>query len=235
MKNRIDQKELIDLGSEYYTHQEYTHWLYQMGRIGSLLGGDRATIRAFKKVGPAHNPESILDVGCGGGFFAAKLAKLYPKAQVVGIDTSQWAIEFAQNNLNAERALKHKNLSFRYLVKPELDEPAKSIDIVTATLVCHHLSDEQLITFLKSAAQIARKAIILNDLHRNWFAYYGFYVVSRFLFRNRLVWHDGPISIKRSFKRKDWENYLKKAGFNTNQYQIKWCWLFRWIVVVEYL
>lgn len=34
-------------------------------------------------------PERILDLGCGPGFFSRELARMYPKAQIVGLDLAQ--------------------------------------------------------------------------------------------------------------------------------------------------
>lgn len=35
------------------------------------------------------NPQRILDLGCGPGFFSRELARLYPKAHIVGLDLAQ--------------------------------------------------------------------------------------------------------------------------------------------------
>ena len=42
---------------------------------------------------------TILDVGCGGGWFSRVLGKRYPGAKVVGIDTNPSGIEFAKHIL----------------------------------------------------------------------------------------------------------------------------------------
>lgn len=224
MKQRIDKPELIDLGPAYYSDNEYTAWLIQMERIGRLLGSNKATLNAFKNL--KSRPKSILDVGCGGGDFTYLLAQEFSHASVLGIDISEPAINYARKN-------KAQNIAFELRKKPELDEPLGSFDVVTSTLVCHHLSDTQIIDFLKRAKVVARQAIIINDLHRHWLAYYGFKIISRAFFHNRLIIHDGPLSIARAFTYSDWKKYLEAAGFYATQYKISWHWLFRWIVVVE--
>ena len=221
MRTRSNEKEYIDLGSEYYTVEEYQNCLSLLGRIGRVLGGDRASLLAFKSLCP--NPGSILDVGCGGGDAAAKYAKTFPNCQVVGIDTSAEAIQYAKQH-------DKNNLSFIHSSQPELQQEENSYDVVTATLVCHHLNDEELIAFLKNAKNVAKKCIILNDLHRNWLAYASFALVVPILFRNRLIWHDGLLSVKRGFKKRDWKKLLKQAGIEN--YTIKWRWAFRWVVTI---
>jgi 2-polyprenyl-3-methyl-5-hydroxy-6-metoxy-1,4-benzoquinol methylase len=227
MRTRSLEKELIDLGPDYYNFEEYSDCLKKLGSIGNVLGGNRASILAFNKL--SIDPVSILDVGCGGGDFTRLLAKKYNKAQVVGIDFSKEAINCAKNHPeNKDLA----NLSFEVPSTLELNQQSKSFDIVTATLVCHHMNDNQLVDFLKRAAIVAKKAIILNDLHRHSLAYFSYYCIAPLFFRNRLITHDGLISIKRGFIKKEWISYLKNAGFKPSQYTISWEFPFRWIITI---
>jgi 2-polyprenyl-3-methyl-5-hydroxy-6-metoxy-1,4-benzoquinol methylase len=230
MKKRIYDPELLDLGPSFYTLAEYNDCLYQLGRIGTATGGDTATLRVLKKL--PYSFDSILDVGCGGGTFTIKLAQEFTQAHVVGIDINGNAIEYAQAQLAPLRQ-NLPNVRFELRHKPDLSEEPKSFDIVTASLVCHHFTDEVLIDFLKRARTIARKGIVINDLHRHWLAYAGFSVIAPLFFRNRLIRSDSLLSIQRSFIYSDWVTYLQKAGFNEQDYSISWHWLFRWIVRVD--
>lgn len=227
LAKRSDQKELIDLGFEHYTLEEYKACLEQLGKVGHLLGGNAATLSKFSQL--KERPNSILDVGCGGGFFARLLAKKYPEAKVLGIDFSKEAIAYALESVQFE---KNNHLSFEVPETLELNFPPQTFDVVTATLVCHHMQDEELIEFLKRAKKVARNKIIINDLHRNFFAYCSFALIAPLLFRNRLITHDGLISIKRGFTKQEWVNYLEKAGFDSNQYEITWKWAFRWMITI---
>ncbi|MDR3647263.1 MAG: methyltransferase domain-containing protein [Candidatus Babeliales bacterium] len=223
MKIRSRQPELIDLGSEHYTQHEYNHCLYQLGRIGKYLGANNAILKTFP-----HNINSILDVGCGGGYFAMQLALKFKNAQVTGIDLNSDAITHAikQNaHLN--------NIKFLLSKTPELNEPEKSYDIVTATLVCHHLSDEEIIDFLKRAKVVARKNIIINDLQRSRVSYFFASIIMPLFFNNRLVKNDSLLSIKKAFTYSDWIFYLKAAGISPSNYSIRWHWPFRWIIKIN--
>lgn len=222
---RSSQLELIDLGSCYYTLQEYRDCLYQLERIGRLLGGDRASFAAFKKL--SYPPESIIDVGCGGGFFTLKLGKKYPKAQVVGIDLSKQAIAFAQSHLFLP------NVDFIVSSQASLDLPPQSVDVVTSTLVCHHLTDEQLVDFLKKACRVAKRAVIFNDLHRHFLATASFALLTPLAFPNRLIFQDGLLSIQKSFTSQDWVCLLTKAQIPSTCYSLTWHCPFRWILYID--
>lgn len=227
-KKRLNAKEWMDLG--YYSPQEYSDCLHQLDRIGNLLGGDRATFKAFDKL--PTPPNSILDVGCGSGSLSLQLAQRYPNAKVVGIDIAPEAIEYARKQHKEKFPFIH-NLEFIATKTPNLHYPPKSFDVVTSTLVCHHLSDSEIITFLKDASHIANQAIILNDLHRHPLASFAFKTISPILFRNKMIDHDGLISIKRAFTRSDWESYFQKASIPKEKASLSWHWAFRWIAMID--
>lgn len=230
MSNRLNQLEFIDMGPHYYTQKEYEDCLYQLDRIGRFLGGDQATYWAFNRLDKA--PESILDVGCGGGLFTMRLARRYPSAKVVGIDTSPEAISFAKQHLQL-LSQPLSNIKFQIPPSPLLDYPVKSFDVVTSTLVCHHLSDDEIISFLKRAYAIAKEAVIINDLHRHLLARIGFAAIAPLLFNNRLIKHDGSLSIQRAFTRRDWLAYLQAAHIPLDRCSITWHWAFRWLVFIH--
>lgn len=229
MKTRSQTPELIDLGPSYYTEKEYHDCLFQLSRIGKYLGGNRATLQKFRSLSPS--PTSILDVGCGGGFFTLMLAKAYPHAHVVGIDISQAAVDYAKEML-AKDAPPVTNLTFSVPPTPELTEPPKSYDVVTATLVCHHLTDVQIVQFLRSALSTAKRAVIINDLHRHPIAYGTFSIIAPLFFPNRLICHDGLLSIRRSFTRKDWIALLEQAKIPTSSYTLTRHFPYRWVLVI---
>lgn len=226
ISKRSYKPELLDLGPSHYTEEEYKDCLIQLDRIGHLLGGNKATFQAFGKL---PKPHSILDVGCGGGQLTFQLAEKFPGAQILGIDISPQAIEFAQKKL---RNTPLNNLKYE-LSAEHLTFPRNRFDVVTCSLLCHHLNDQQLIDFLKRAYQIAKKAIIINDLHRHPLASLGFGLISKPLFRNRLISNDGLLSIKRAFKRDDWIHYLMAAEIPLDKCSITWHWAFRWILSVD--
>lgn len=225
---RSTEKELIDLGPDCYTAEEYKHCLKALFKINRLLGFYSHTLKHLKRL-TKDNALSVLDIGCGGGFFLLNLSKQLPKLNYIGMDISAEAIQIAQQALQTWQ-LKHPFTQVTFQLQ-DLRQPLqdKMTDIILTTLVCHHLSDEELILFLQDLHRAARQAVIINDLHRHALAEKLYKLISP-LFRNRLITHDGLISIRRGFKRHEWIALLKKAGIET--YQLKWHFPFRWSLIL---
>lgn len=222
LSQRARAPEIIDLGPSAYGQEEFSDCLEKLVRIGKHIGAEAATLRAFRQL--PRSPDSILDVGCGGGHFTAKLAKTFPDCRVIGVDRNEAAIAFAKQRHLAGIS----NLAFHHVEGEEVNGADGSVDVITATLVCHHMDDAELVDFLVRARRTARQAIILNDLHRHRLALVGFFVLSHLLYRNRLIQSDGLVSIRKSFRRRDWQTLLRQAGIPGDQADLRWCWPFRW-------
>lgn len=225
---RSEEKEILDLGQSYYTHQEYVQCHKKMFTVNKLFGFFHGTIKILKTFPKAS---SLLDVGCGDGLFLLHLSKHLPHMQLLGMDISPEGIDEAQQSLQRwQKTNPNIGVSFRLQQQYALDLPTNSFDVVLLTLVCHHLSDNELVIFLARAHLAARKAVIINELHRHRLARWLFVIVSPLLFQNRLITHDGAISIKRGFTRAEWRLLLQKAGIHN--YQLKWCFPFRWKLIL---
>jgi hypothetical protein len=83
---------------------------------------------------------------------------------------------------------------------------------VLSALFAHHLDDAGVVDFLRWQERSASHGWFVNDLHRHWFAWGGFWLLSRAVRWHRFVRHDGPLSVRRAFVRRDWERLLGEAG-----------------------
>lgn len=218
--HRSQELELLDLGPEFYSKSELTHCQKMLFRVNWLFGFFHSTRHLIKKFPHA---KTLSDVGCGAGLFIIHLKKSFPAIKMMGIDISSEAISLAVENL---KKFPHKNICFKKSSAFEFE----SQDIILSTLMCHHLSDDEIILFLKKSYAAANLAVIINDLHRSYLAQIFYRLLSPILFRNRLITHDGMISIRRSFIYSDWKKYLCAAGISN--YKIKWCFPFRWQIIL---
>lgn len=225
---RSSSLEILDLGPQYYTQPEYDHCLALLGKINRYLGGFRATNKALKTLKTL--PKSILEVGCGGGYLCHYLHKNYPETLIFGIDLSKEAIQHAKAQFSKENEGK---IAFATQKEKTLLFNESSFDVVTTMLVCHHMTDEELVQFIKEAYRICSVSVIINDLHRHLLAYLSFSLIVPFVFPNRLIWNDGRLSIRRAFRKKDWSKIMEKAGFHPDQWTLKWNWAFRWTLTLR--
>jgi ubiquinone/menaquinone biosynthesis C-methylase UbiE len=80
---------------------------------------------------------SVLDVGCGTGTFAISLAASRPDAEVIGIDGDPEILALARAKRGADA------VEWREGLAGELPFEDGSFDVVTTSLVLHHLLREQ--------------------------------------------------------------------------------------------
>lgn len=225
---RSTQKELLDLGPDYYTLDEFISCQKILFRINNLLGFTRSTLKLVKNF---PHISSLMDIGCGGGLFLLHLSNHLPEMKLHGIDVSDEAIKLAKQTLQSAQIHSNiKNVSFELSPQKELTLPKNHVDIILTTLVCHHLTDNELVEFLKSMFTAAKKVVIINDLHRHWLPEFFYKLSSSFLFKNRLISHDGLISIQKGFIYSEWQSIIKQAGID--HYQINWRFPFCWQVIL---
>lgn len=223
LTKRSQQKELIDHGPGFYTQKQYKICLRKLFRVNQFLGIFRDTKKILKKL----TWSTLIDIGCGDGLFLLHINKYYSNKNYVGIDMNPDAVLYASENIKKHHA--QENIAIYQESKIENIE--MSCDVILATLVCHHMTDSELIVFLQQAYMTTKQMVIINDLVRSQIAYTLYAIFSPLLFRNWLITHDGLISIKRGFTRKEWILLLQEAGIKN--YQIKWRWPFRWQVLLR--
>ena len=114
------------------------------------------------------------------------------------------------------------------VLKDEFNE--NEFDFVISSLFTHHFEDEKWSILIKKMMHSSKKAVIINDLHRHPLAYYSIGILTQLFSKSPMVKHDSKVSVMRSFKKKELETLLEKAG--AKNYTIKWMWAFRWQVII---
>jgi 2-polyprenyl-3-methyl-5-hydroxy-6-metoxy-1,4-benzoquinol methylase len=210
-------------------HQVIDPIMQELAVVNNLLGGYRVFFNAFKKVG-LHDGITISDWGCGGGDSLRVIARWARKRKIrinlVGVDATGSAIEYAR-----ERSKRFPEISYIHSDVMNPDLQFNQFDIVISSLFTHHFPEADWIRLMQKMAYCARRHVIINDLHRHWFAYHSIAVLTAIFSKSEMVKHDSKLSVLRSFKRPDLDNMLQKAGFR--DYSIKWMWAFRWQVCLK--
>lgn len=224
---RSTQEEMMDDFS--LPHEIIDPIMDELEVVNKLLGGYAVFFDAFKKIG-LKDGMIISDWGCGGGDSLRVIAKWARKRdlkiKLVGVDATETAIEYA----------KLKSIDFpeiSYILADVMSEQLlpNQFDIVISSLFTHHFMDQDWIKLIKKMSLCASKHVIINDLHRHWFAYYSIGMITSLFSKSEMVKHDSKVSVLRSFKRAELHTLLQKSRIKI--YSLKWMWAFRWQICID--
>ena len=206
--------------------------LRELETINYLLGGNHVTLTAVDRLlrtTPYNGELHIADLGCGSGdmlkLIRKRMDKLKRKVKLTGIDANPNVVRFAQANTPdvfdiGFKAIDIFSKEFRDL----------KFDIVTGSLFFHHFSSDQLSRFFRQLRDQVSLGFVINDIHRHWFSYYSIKWLTALFSRSPMVRNDASVSVARAFKRSELSEILRRADINV--YVIRWCWAFRWQVIV---
>ncbi|MBV8686443.1 MAG: methyltransferase domain-containing protein [Alphaproteobacteria bacterium] len=158
----------------------------------------------------------LLDVGFGDGDVLRAVARW---ARRRGLEAALVGVDLNEKSVKAARDSTPPDLGIDYRAGDYADQ-AGPFDFIVSSQVTHHMSDAQLLAFLRHMEAEARMGWLVCDLHRLAFAYWGFPLLARLLMVHRIVREDGRLSIARSFRREDWEDYLRRAGLAPSDVRI---------------
>ena len=99
-----------------------------------------------------------------------------------------------------------------------------SFDLVSCNLFFHHLSPAECIIFFREALRVCRKAVLVNDLVRD-FLHLTLAYAARPFYRSRLTRHDAPASVRQAYTEAEMSGMLTQAG--ASQVEIQRYFLFR--------
>lgn len=217
-KTRSYKLERIDTGD--YTEQEYEQFLREI-RLVNRFAGDTWALRKtlLHEIEQANLQSfSVLDVGAGSGELLRTIAKF---ARQQNRQSKLFGLEL--NARSAEAIVEEsKNFAGIFAVRGDalnLPFADDSFDYTICSLFTHHFTDENVVWILEEMSRVSRRKTFVIDLHRHRGAYF-FYKFFCAGFRiSRLVREDGSLSILRSFKPDELENFGHKA--NLKQISVK--------------
>ncbi len=223
-RQRDDAKEILDdLDCQ---GEAVSQNLKELDIINTLLGGNAISVAALKTVlqsDPDKTHWTIADLGCGSGHLMLEMNKVLKQHQCTGtftgFDANPFIVQYAQAHCADDPAL-------RIVCNNVLTDSFPEVyDIVHASLFLHHFTADELVLLLTKLKPHATKAIIINDLHRHWLAYYSIKFLTGLFSKSYLVQHDAALSVAKGFKKVEWTTILERAGYK--RYAIRWVWAFR--------
>ncbi len=227
---RSEEKEFLD--DFQCEGEDLKQNLRELKFINKWLGGNEVTFSGLEqalKNKALNNTLTIADLGCGGGDILELIAKWGRRKKIklslTGIDANEFIINYAKENTASYPEISYA----KYNVFSEEFSEMK-FDLVNCTLFCHHLDDDSLVKLFSQLKNQITIAIVINDLHRNWFAYHSIKWLTTFFSKSFMVKNDAKLSVLRGFSKSELETIIKKSGFIN--YSIRWRWAFRWEVAL---
>ncbi|HEV2835946.1 MAG TPA: methyltransferase domain-containing protein [Pyrinomonadaceae bacterium] len=210
-KHRSYQLEDIDTGN--YTPEEYEACISELQLVNRWMGDAHALKQTlFKDVEDRRLKEfSVLDVGAGSGELLRVTAgwarSTNRRFRGVGLELNERS---AQAIL--EESTEFPEISSVRGNALQLPFAADEFDYVMCSLFTHHFIDEQVVNILREMSRVARRRIFVIDLHRDPVPYFFYTTLGKLVLKNRLLRHDGALSILRSFKADELVRLGKAAG-----------------------
>ncbi|MBD2746897.1 methyltransferase domain-containing protein [Microvirga sp. BT688] len=196
-------KDLATVNALTLTHGPVLTWLDRATR--NLAPNERAT---------------VLDVGYGYGDLLRRVHDWSRRkgrlVDLVGIDLNPMSEPIA-------KAATPSDVSIDFRTGNVFDyTPERPVDFVISSQTTHHMSNEELATFIRWMEQVAARGWYIADLHRHPVPFHVFGALARVARWHRFVQHDGPVSIARSFRKADWKKILHAAGVAPEAAEIRW-------------
>ena len=223
LRERSNQKEILD--ADDLPFEDIKICMKELNSINTLLGGHVITIKGMDSFSDNKKDKiTVCEIGCGGGDNLKAISKKFSSASFIGIDLKDTCVKFAAKQYPELQADWITSDYSKVLFKTQPD-------VIFSSLFCHHFTDEQLVFMLQWMQSNSTQGFFINDLQRNVVAYYLIKYLTSIFSKSYMVKNDGPISVSRSFRKKDWKRLFAKAGISN--YTIKWKWAFRYLVVCK--
>jgi SAM-dependent methyltransferase len=224
---RSTEKELLD---DFTSNRSILFKnLRELDILNRLTGGHRLSLEGMKQLITDKNKMyHIVDLGCGSGDALRIIADWTRKnnfsVRLTGVDFNANTIEYFKDHCTKYPEITGVLSDYQvYLEKND------SIDIIHASLFCHHLNDNQLVKLFTYFSQHVKVGFVINDLQRHWPAYISAWFFTRLFNGTKLAKNDGPVSVLRAFKSHELIDLLHKA--NLTHYSIRSAFAFRYLII----
>jgi ubiquinone/menaquinone biosynthesis C-methylase UbiE len=185
LRHRATDPESLDLG---VPEDEAIKSLRDLRRVNRWLGGRRSLLAALDPF--LSKGGLLLDVGCGSADLPAEVvARSGGRVVAVGVDLK--LLHLRQAPAQVRRAVADVRA---------LPFAPRSFDVVTASLFLHHFDGPDVAQVLVGLYRLARRALVVNDLHRAHVPWIFGRAVFPFAFESRVSVEDGLLSIRRAFR-----------------------------------
>lgn len=230
LTKRSYQKELLD--GDDIPFDDIKQNMHELDVINTWLGGHQITIKGLQQfISGLSGTQTlhICEIGCGGGDNLRVIRQYCKKKSIniklIGIDINPHCIAYAQSRKenNGIEFICSDYATASFTQKP---------DILFSSLFCHHFTDDELkqqFVWMKNHSTLG---FFVNDLYRHPLAYHSIKILTSVFSKSYLVKNDAPLSVARGFKKNELVELLQQSS--VINYQLKWKWAFRWLLIFKH-
>ena len=207
LRVRAQAEELMD--ADDLPTDVYAEVVGDLAKVNVVTMASRPTLAFLGRVAENADRLRILDVGFGDGDMLRHIARWADRR---GLTVELVGVDLNSRSEAAARAHTPPGLPIRWITGDYGDQAGVGWDAVISSLVAHHMTHDQLVTFLRFMKREAARGWLINDLHRHALAHAGFPILARLFGWHRIVRLDGTLSIARSYRPAEWKPILAEAG-----------------------
>jgi ubiquinone/menaquinone biosynthesis C-methylase UbiE len=193
---RSNETELMDDLSR--PDSEFADAYSELTATNRYLGG----VHAIERFLPDVRPEemlTVLDVASGGCDVGEALAKRR-NCRIVSLDLNPRGLKLAERTAPVVGDA------------VQLPFADNAFDVVICSLFFHHLMNSDCVRVFGEMWRVARRMVIVNDLHRNRVAHASIRILAALFSRSSMFRNDAPASVRRAFRPSELLAIAEQAG-----------------------
>jgi SAM-dependent methyltransferase len=199
LSQRATESELLD---EDVPEAEALESLADLRRVNRWLGTHRRLRKVTRPFLSSSPRPRLLDVGCGSADIPERIRRSFPRPLLaVGVDIRMLHLRAAPPSVRRVVADVHA-----------LPFPSGAFDVVLASHFLHHFDGAEAAAVLRRLYDLARRALIVDDIRRARVPYVFARSLFPLLLRSRVSVADGALSIRRAFTAAELAAAFAEAG-----------------------
>lgn len=209
---RADLERVPELMDGPCSFEDLRACLRDLSRVNRLTLAYRPVMRFMERVAAqgGGRPLRIVDVGSG---YGDTLRRIVGWAGRRGLAVELLGVDLNPNAVRAAREASPAASRIEWLAGDVREiAAAQDADVVLCSLLMHHLPEDEIVELMRWMERTARVGWFICDLHRMPVPYRLFSAAMRGPWWHPFIRVDGLASIRRSFRREDWERICREAG-----------------------
>lgn len=190
--------------------------LADIDRFNSWFGGYAITLRELRHLIrriPRNRLLIVVDVGGGTAMLACRLVQAMTRegrqVRVIVVDRDPDVLKVGL------RAARGSGADVRFVLAEATALPfrPRSADVLTASLLLHHLNPGAIVAVFLEMRAAARVGVVVNDLLRTRSSLVLVWLATRVFARTKMARHDGPLSVRRAYSAVELRALAARAAF----------------------